>query len=54
MGAQIEPLGMLMAAIAGAMVAVVLMGGPLWLLAPGALGALLPTVVSRVRTRSHE
>lgn len=54
MGAQIEPLGMLLAAIAGAMVAVIIMDGPLWLLAPGALGALLPFVVSRVRARSHE
>jgi hypothetical protein len=53
-GAQIEPLGMLLAAIAGALVAVVLMDGPLWLLAPGALGALLPVAFSRARTRSHE
>ena len=51
---QLEPLAILLAAVAGAMVAVVVMNGPLWLLLPGALGALLPSVTARRRTRSHE
>ncbi len=54
MSTQLEPLATLLAAVAGAMVAIVIMDGPLWLLAPGALGALLPLAVSRTRSRGHE
>jgi hypothetical protein len=50
-GAHLEPFGTLLAAVAGALVAVVLMNGPLWLLVPGALGALLPVLLSRMRSR---
>lgn len=54
LGGQLEPLATLLAAIAGALVAIVIMDGPLWLLAPGALGAAPPVVLSRLRTPRDE
>jgi hypothetical protein len=49
MGARFEPLAAVAAALAGATVAVALVGGPLWLLVPGLLGAGLPLLRERQR-----
>ena len=50
MGARFEPLGAVAAALAGGTVVVALVGGPLWLLVPGMLGAGLPMLLERQRT----
>ena len=52
MSASYEPFLAVGAAVAGAMVAVTLVNGPLWLLVPGGLGALLPMGLGRWRDRS--
>ena len=49
--ARLLPVGTLAAALAGATLVVVLVGGPLWLVVPGALGAALPAVITRARRR---
>lgn len=51
MDARLLPVGTVAAALAGATLAVVMVGGPLWLVVPGLLGAALPTVVARARGR---
>jgi hypothetical protein len=50
MGARFEPLTAVAAALVGAIVVVAVVGGPLWLLVPGLLGAGLPLLFERVRT----
>jgi hypothetical protein len=50
MGARFEPLAVVAAALVGAIVVVALVGGPLWLLVPGLLGAALPLLYERQRT----
>ena len=49
MGTRFEPLAVIAAALAGGIVAVALVGGPLWLLVPGLLGAGLPLLLERQR-----
>lgn len=44
----------LAAALAGAVLAVMLVGGPLWLVAPGLLGAGLPALLARARSRGPD
>lgn len=44
-------MGTIAAALAGAALAVVLVGGPVWLLLPGLLGAALPALTTRIRAR---
>ncbi len=51
MDARLLPVGTVAAALAGAALAVVLVGGPMWLLIPGLLGATLPAAFSRARHR---
>lgn len=47
-------MGTVVAAMAGAALAVMLVGGPLWLVVPGLLGAGLPALVARARSREQD
>ena len=49
MGARFEAVAAVAAALVGATVVVALVGGPLWLLVPGLLGAGVPLLVERQR-----
>jgi hypothetical protein len=48
---RLLPVGTVAAALTGAVLVVLLVSGPMWLLFPGLLGAALPAVLSRARTR---
>ena len=49
MGARFQSLAAVAAALVGAIVVVAIVGGPLWLLVPGLLGAGLPLLLERQR-----
>lgn len=51
---QLETMALVVAALAGAALAVVVVDGPLWLVLPGALGALLPGSLHRWQWRRHD
>ena len=49
--ARLLPVGTVAAALTGAVLVVLLVSGPLWLLLPGLLGAALPALLGRPRLR---